>query len=90
MGLSHDRYEVHHHGGGVSPHPAYGYVNQRAVEAGATRLSRRWRTVMSDDNPVRSTPTPTAYHQGCCPVSRIPASSTTATRWALPTAKDRA
>ena len=48
MGLSHDRYEVHHHEGGVSPHPAYGYVNQRAVEAGATR-SRRWRTVMSDD-----------------------------------------
>ncbi len=48
MGLWHDRYQVHHHEGGVSPHPAYGYVNQRAVEAGATR-SRRWRTVMSDD-----------------------------------------
>ena len=43
MGLSHDRYV-----GGVSPHPAYGYVNQQALTPGAGR-SRRWRTIMSYD-----------------------------------------
>ena len=49
MGLRHDRYQVHHNEGGVSPHPAYGYVNQRAVEAGAPR-SRRWRTIMANNS----------------------------------------
>ena len=49
MGLWHDRYQVHHNEGGVSPHPAYGYVNQRAVEAGAPR-SRRWRTKMANNS----------------------------------------
>ena len=46
MGLLHDRYQVHHHEDGVRLHPAYGYVNQRAFEAGAPR-SRRWATIMS-------------------------------------------
>ena len=46
MGLRHDRYQVHHNEGGVSPHPAYGYVNQQAFVAGAAR-SRRWYTIMS-------------------------------------------
>ena len=43
MGLSHDRYADR---GNLSPHPAYGYVNQQAFVAGAAR-SRRWRTIMS-------------------------------------------
>ena len=43
MGLRHDRYEV---GGGTLAHPAYGYVNQRAFEAGAA-ASSRWRTIMA-------------------------------------------
>ena len=46
MGLWHDRYQVHHHEGGVSAHPAYGYVNQRALEADAP-LSIGWVTIMS-------------------------------------------
>ena len=46
MGLSHDRYQDHHNASGVSPHPAYGYVNQRAFAAGAARSSR-WRTIMA-------------------------------------------
>ncbi len=48
MGLRHDRYVVHHHEGGVSPDPAYGYVNQQTFVAGsgATRSSR-WFTIMS-------------------------------------------
>ena len=49
MGLSHDRYQKHHNADGVSPHPAYGYVNQRAFAAGAA-LSSRWRTIMSYEN----------------------------------------
>ena len=48
MGLLHDRYQEHHNAGGVSPHPAYGYVNQQAFAAGAGR-SRRWRTTMAYD-----------------------------------------
>ena len=44
MGLEHDRYQVHHREGGVSAHPAYGYVNQRGVTAGAKR-STRWLTI---------------------------------------------
>ena len=51
MGLHHDRYQVHHHEGGVGGHPAYGYVNQRAFDAGALPSSR-WRTIM-------------AYHTQC-------------------------
>ena len=43
MGLSHDRYADR---GNLSPHPAYGYVNQRAFAAEAARSSR-WRTIMS-------------------------------------------
>ena len=43
MGLEHDRYRVHHHEGGTSGHPAYGYVNQRAFEAGADG----WITIMA-------------------------------------------
>ena len=45
MGLRHDRYEVHHYEDGVSPHPAYGYVNQQASVAGGR--SSRWHTIMS-------------------------------------------
>ncbi len=47
MGLRHDRYKVHHDQEGVSPDPAYGYVNQRAFVAGAPRSSR-WFTMMAD------------------------------------------
>ena len=46
MGLWHDRYQVHRRNGGVSPHPAYGYVNQPGLAAGAPS-PRRWRTVMA-------------------------------------------
>ena len=46
MGLYHDRYQVHHYEGGVSAHPAYGYVNQRMFEPGA-RGSSRWLTIMA-------------------------------------------
>ena len=46
MGLSHDRYQVHHHEDGANPHPAYGYVNQPALVPGAGG-SRPWRTIMS-------------------------------------------
>ncbi len=45
MGLAHDRYQVHHGEGGVSAHPAYGYVNQRAFEAGGE--PSRWITIMA-------------------------------------------
>ena len=47
MGLLHDRYRVRHDEGEVSPHPAYGYVNQRMFDAGPP--SSRWRTIMSYD-----------------------------------------
>ena len=47
LGLRHDRYEVlTRFGQGLSSHPAYGYVNQRAFEAGASQSSR-WQTIMS-------------------------------------------
>ena len=46
MGLYHDRFEELVSGGGVSPHPAYGYVNQRMFEEGAPPSSR-WVTTMS-------------------------------------------
>ena len=46
MGLQHERYQVHHHQGGVSPHPGYGYVNQRAFETGAS-ASSCWSTIMA-------------------------------------------
>ena len=45
MGLQHDRFEVNRNGE-LSPHPAYGYVNQRAFAGGAP-VSSRWRTIMS-------------------------------------------
>ena len=44
--LEHDRYQTHHNEFGVSTHPAYGYVNQRAFATGTSRSSR-WRTIMS-------------------------------------------
>ena len=46
MGLRHDRYQVHHDEEVLSPDPAYGYVNQRAFEAGAPESSR-WLTIMA-------------------------------------------
>ncbi len=46
MGLQHERYQVHHDEGGVKPHPAYGYVNQRAFEPGAAPSSC-WSTIMA-------------------------------------------
>ena len=46
MGLSHDRYQVHHNEGGTDPDPAYGYVNQRAFEVGAAPSSC-WVTIMA-------------------------------------------
>ena len=45
LGLSHDRYQQNY-GGRLRADPAYGYVNQRAFEAGAPP-STRWRTIMS-------------------------------------------
>ncbi len=50
MGLLHDRYQVHHDEGGVSAHPAYGYVHQRTFDAGALPSSR-WRTIMAYNTP---------------------------------------
>ena len=46
MGLHHDRLEDQLSRGAVFSHPAYGYVNQRIVDAG-TPPSSRWRTIMS-------------------------------------------
>ncbi|MCY4510403.1 MAG: hypothetical protein OXG35_26120, partial [Acidobacteria bacterium] len=46
MGLSHDRWQVHHNEERVQQHPAYGYVNQRAFEASAQESSR-WITIMA-------------------------------------------
>ena len=47
LGLRHDRYEeLTRFGEGLSSHPAYGYVNQRTFDAGASPSSR-WRTIMS-------------------------------------------
>ena len=46
MGLSHDRYQMHHHERGPYPHPAYGYVNQQGLRPSASSSSR-WRTIMS-------------------------------------------
>ena len=60
MGLQHDRYQVHHHQWGVSAHPAYGYVNQGALAAGATP-PQRWYTVMAYPTQCRET------HVGYCP-----------------------
>ena len=46
MGLRHDRYQEQDAGASLRPHPAYGYVNQRAFAAGGRR-SHRWRTIMA-------------------------------------------
>ena len=46
MGLLHDRYQVRQMYGRVESHPAYGYVNQRGLTAGAPPSSR-WGTIMS-------------------------------------------
>ena len=45
MGLRHDRYVALHYEDGVSPHPAYGYMNQQASAAGGR--SSRWFTIMA-------------------------------------------
>ena len=45
LGLSHDRYAEHGEEPGAA-HPAYGYVNQRALEAGSTKFSH-WNTTMA-------------------------------------------
>ena len=47
MGLRHDRYRDRDDEIRLFPHPAYGYVNQRAFVPGGSR-DRRWRTIMSD------------------------------------------
>ena len=49
LGLNHDRYEeLDRFGGGLSSHPGYGYVNQRAFDAEYSSQGRgRWRTIMS-------------------------------------------
>ena len=60
LGLHHDRYELGHRvGRALTLHPGYGYVNQRAFDAGAPP-DRRWLTVMAywtqcADNRVRCT-----------------------------------
>ena len=47
MGLWHDRYQYQvHHQEGRAAHPAYGYVNPRALEAGSARSSD-WVTTMA-------------------------------------------
>ena len=47
LGLHHDRYELAHRvDRALSLHPGYGYVNQRAFDAGAPP-DRRWLTVMA-------------------------------------------
>ena len=47
LGLHHDRYELlQRRGQALSSHPGYGYVNQRAFDAGAPPDSR-WLTVMA-------------------------------------------
>ena len=46
LGLKHDRYEIHNADETLLPHPAYGYVNQRAFDADAPPSSR-WRTIMA-------------------------------------------
>ena len=48
LGLAHDRYTSHGEERGAA-HPAYGYVNQRALESGAPPSSR-WSTIMSESN----------------------------------------
>ena len=46
LGLEHDRFQQRADRLGLWSHPAYGYVNQRAFEAGAAPATR-WRTVMA-------------------------------------------
>ena len=46
MGLHHDRFSDQVSRGDVSSHPAYGYVNQRLLDANAPPSSR-WRTIMA-------------------------------------------
>ena len=49
MGLRHDRYTADPEGSRLSSDPAYGYVNQRALESGASPSSR-WSTIMAEGN----------------------------------------
>ena len=46
MGLRHNRFQVQLFEGGVSSHPAYGYVNGAVFETGSPQ-SGRWITIMS-------------------------------------------
>ena len=46
MGLHHDRFDDQLKGRDVPSHPAYGYVNQRALDAGSPPSSH-WRTIMA-------------------------------------------
>ncbi len=46
LGLRHDRFQQHRNRGGWRPDPAYGYVNQQGLVAGAAQ-SRRWTTIMA-------------------------------------------
>ncbi|MYE81764.1 MAG: leucine-rich repeat protein [Gammaproteobacteria bacterium] len=68
MGLLHDRYEEADSGWAFAEVPlhayAYGYVNQRAFDSGASQESR-WRTIMSYDTQCR--------HQGftCSQIQRF-------------------
>ncbi len=52
LGLEHDRYQAHRYEDGASSHPAYGYVNQRALAEGAPPSSG-WVTVMAYDTQCR-------------------------------------
>ena len=52
MGLHHDRYRAHHYEIGVRSHPAYGYVNQHGLVAGAAG-ARRWGTIMAYSDQCR-------------------------------------
>ena len=49
LGLVHDRYTNHGSADGGHAHPAYGYVNQRGLAAGAPEASR-WITIMAYRN----------------------------------------
>ena len=48
LGLEHDRYRVHRYESWAGSHPAYGYVNRRALATGAPAAGR-WRTIMARD-----------------------------------------
>ena len=49
LGLLHDRYTMDPEGSSLTSDPAYGYVNQRALESGAP-ASSRWSTIMGESS----------------------------------------